>query len=114
LLWALTACSSSSSSTPSGPNASSTTITVLNSKGARLDSIAVTLSTGISSGQPTGIIRTASTNSAGNVSFGGLPPSGTLCVQAKAYADGRTFTAQYCADPFPGTHTLKFTSALPS
>jgi hypothetical protein len=114
LLWAVTACSSSSSSTPSGPNPSSTTITVLDSKGARLDSIAVTLSTGNSNGQPTGIIRTESTNGAGNVTFGGLPPSGQLCVQAKAYADGRTFTASYCADPFPGTHTLKFSSNLPS
>lgn len=110
LLVATAACSSngSSSSTPSGPNASSTTITVETSNGGRLGGYEVTLSRGVNSGGPTGIIDSDPTNGVGQVNFFNLPSSGQLCVYTSVTIGAKLYAVSHCAQPFPSTYTLKF------
>jgi hypothetical protein len=115
MLCAIAACNSSStSSTPSGPNASSTTVTVEDKNGSRLGQIPVTLSTGIgTNGLPSGIISSDPTNSIGQVTFSSLPSSGQLCVSAETEGSGKVFRTHYCTTPFPSSYTLKFSSDRP-
>jgi len=114
LLLALVACSSSSSSTPpSGPNPGSTVVTVTTSTGSPLSDILVTLSTGITNGQPTGVITTQRTDSSGIVTFYNLPSSGQLCVSAETTAGGRLYRTNHCASPFPARYTLAFPKGMP-
>ena len=114
MLSTVAACSSSStSSTPTGPNASSTTVTVETKDGTRLGQIPVTLSTGITNGLPTGIITSDPTNSIGQVTFSNLPSAGQLCVSAETSGSGKVYRTHYCAYPFPATYTLHFGSNRP-
>jgi len=115
LSLALAACSSSSSSTPStgGPNASSAVITVTTSSGSPLSGITVTLSTGITDGQPTGVINSQRSDSSGIVTFYNLPSSGQLCVSAETIAGGRFYRTNHCASPFPARYTLAFPKGMP-
>lgn len=104
------ACSSSSSGsvTPGGPNPSSTTVTVTTSKGARLADYYVTLSRGVGSHGPTGIIDSQRTDSVGQVTFDNLPSAGQLCVYTSTTIGGILYKVSHCAQPFPKTYTLKF------
>jgi ABC-type glycerol-3-phosphate transport system substrate-binding protein len=114
LLLAVAACSGGSSgSTPSTPNASSTTITVTTSNGAPISQIQVTLSTGITDGEATGPITSNPTNGAGQVLFSNLPAAGQLCVSTATMVGGHLYTASHCAQPFPASYTLKFSSKMP-
>jgi hypothetical protein len=109
LAGVLVACHSSSGSTvPGGPNASSTTITVTNDLGDRLGQIPVTLSTGISKNEPTGVITSDPTNSVGQVTFSNLPTTGQLCVYAATTINEIVYRVNHCATPFPSSYTLKF------
>jgi hypothetical protein len=109
LAASLAACNSSSASTtPTGPNASSTTITVTNAGGARLGQIPVTLSTGISKNQPTGVISSEFTNSVGQATFSNLPANGQLCVYADTTINEIFYHTSHCTTAFPSNYTLKF------
>ncbi|HXO17615.1 MAG TPA: hypothetical protein VN909_05545 [Candidatus Dormibacteraeota bacterium] len=114
-LLAVAACSGGSTgSTPgTAPNASSTTITVTTSKGAPITQIQVTLSTGIADGDATGPIASNPTNGAGQVMFSNLPSSGQLCVSTATTVGGHLYTASHCAQPFPASYNLKFSSKMP-
>ena len=106
MMCAIAACNNgSSSSTPNGPNASSTTVTVESSNGARLSQVQVTLSTGLDNGRPIGIISADPTNSVGQVTFSNLPSAGQLCVSAVTSASGKVYRASHCAHPFPASET---------
>jgi hypothetical protein len=114
LFLALVACSSSSSSTPSGgPNPSSSVITVTTSTGSPLSDILVTLSTGITDGQPTGVITSQRTDASGVVTFYNLPSSGQLCVSAETTVGGHLYRTSHCASPFPARDTLAFPKGMP-
>jgi hypothetical protein len=109
LLIGSVACSnSSSSSTPSGPNPSSTTITVEAYNGGRLGGYQVTLSTGLGADGPTGIITSERTNGVGQVIFYNLPSNGQLCVYTSVTIGARLYAVNHCAQPFPSKYTLKF------
>ena len=110
LLAGVAACSSNSSSetTPGGPNAASTTITVEASNGGGLGGYVVTLSRGVNSGGPTGIIDNERTNGAGQANFVNLPASGQLCVYTSVTIGARLYAVSHCAQPFPDRYTLKF------
>jgi len=112
---ALAACSSSSSSsTPSGgANPSSTVITVTTASGSPLSGITVTLSTGISNGQPTGVINSQRSDPSGIVTFYNLPSSGQLCVSAATIVGGRLYRTNHCSSPFPARYTLAFPKNMP-
>ena len=109
------ACSnhSGSSSTPSAANPSSTLVTVTTKNGGPVDQVAVTLSSGLGTNGPTGIIESDRTNSGGQVKFSDLPSSGQLCVYAASLVGGTLYKATHCAQPFPANYTLKFNSNLP-
>ncbi len=109
LLIALAACNGNSggSSVPSGENPSSATITVTGKGGGPLFEVSVTLSTSIVAGQPSGIISSDPTNSAGQVTFFNLPRSGQLCVYAATNISGPLKHASHCAYPFPARYSLK-------
>jgi hypothetical protein len=114
LLVTATACNGNSSSTPStGPNPTSTTITVTTSKGAPIAELQVILSTGLTNGVPTGVITSAPTSSAGQVTFSNLPHSGQLCASTSNVVGVTIYRANHCAAPFPGAYTLKFSSKMP-
>lgn len=114
VLLFLTACSSSATpGTNNGSNPSSTTITVTTSNGARLSGIEVELSTGISDGQPTGVITSDPTNSFGEVTFSNLPSSVQLCAFAATSVGGNIYKTSHCGKPFPANFTLKFSSRMP-
>ncbi len=103
------ACNSSSASTtPGGPNANSTTVTVTNATGARLGNIPVTLATGITKSQPTGVISSEFTNSVGQATFSNLPANGQLCIYADTTINEIFYHTSYCTTAFPSSHTLKF------
>jgi hypothetical protein len=109
LVFALAACNSSSSSVPSNaPNASSTVITLESSTGGPLTGLTVTLSTGIDKGEPSGVISSQRTNSAGQATFVNLPSAGQLCVYSSTSAGGKIYRTNHCAHPFPASYTLKF------
>ena len=109
------ACSnnSGSSSTPSAANPSSTLVTVTTKNTGPVDQVAVTLSSGLGTNGPTGIIESDRTNSGGQVKFSDLPSSGQLCVYAASLVGGTLYKATHCAQPFPANFTLKFNSNLP-
>jgi hypothetical protein len=114
LLATATACNGGSSSTPSTTgNPASTTITVTTSKGGPIGHLQVTLSTGITNGQPTGTITSAPTSSIGQVTFSNLPASGQLCASAANVVGVTVYRASHCAAPFPAAYTLKFSSKMP-
>jgi hypothetical protein len=113
VLLSVTACSSSTTpATNNGPNPSSTTITVTTSQGSRISGIEVELSTGISSGQPTGVITSEPTDSFGEVTFTNLPSSVQLCTFAATSVGGNFYKTSHCAKPFPTNYTLKFSSRM--
>jgi hypothetical protein len=107
---AVAACNSNSSNSMpnSGPNASSTTVSVTTSKDAPISNLQVILSTGIVNGQATGQITSDPTDAAGQVTFSNLPASGQLCVSTAMTFGGNVFRASHCAQPFPASYTLKF------
>ncbi len=101
----LTGCGGSSTSVVSHVNAGASTVTVTNS-GAAVQSLTVTLSTGISGVSPSGTLTSAVTSQAGTVTFPALPAAGQLCVSA-------TLGGQFlwrCPYPFPANVTLAFGS----
>jgi hypothetical protein len=106
---ALSSCGGSSSSAPPQHNPASTTVLWLTPAGAPATSLPVTLSTGIAGGNtPTGVIKTSTTDSTGNVTFNGLPSSGNVCVSA-TYGSGQSALFKGdCFFPFPTTLTLQF------
>jgi hypothetical protein len=107
LFSVLAGCNTSSAVPPApSPNPNSTQITTETFGGQPIANLTVTLSTGITNHEPSGVIATAKTNYAGIVTFSNLP-SGQLCVSA---VQGSLF-ASYCASPFPATYTLQFTAS---
>jgi hypothetical protein len=106
----LSACGGNNgSSTPGQTNPPSTTVLFETPSGAPAASIVVTLSTGIGLGKvPTGVLKTATTDSAGQATFSGLPPSDNLCVSASFSAPPVTLFKGDCFYPFPTTLTLEF------
>jgi len=114
LVCTMSACNGgSSSSTPPAPNASRTTITVTTSSGAPISEIAVTLSTGLTNGNAVGVIASERTDGGGQAIFRNLPLSGQLCVSTANAIGVQVYRANHCADPFPATYTLKFSSKMP-
>ncbi len=110
---ALLACNASTTSTtpttaPSKPNASSTTISVDDSGGTRLEEATVTLSRALNGTAPSGtIIGTQRTGFTGQAVFNGLPPSGQICASV---ADRGYIATGVCRQPFPGTMTFKLST----
>lgn len=114
LVCTISACNGgSSNSTPPAPNASQTTITVTTSSGAPISEIVVTLSTGLTNGNALGTIASERTDGGGQVIFRNLPSLGQLCVSTANAVGVQVFRANHCADPFPATYTLKFSSKMP-
>jgi hypothetical protein len=109
LLCALAACNSSSGSSANTlPNASTTLITLTTSTGAPLSGLTVVLSTGITKGEPSGMISSARTDSAGQATFMNLPSVGQLCVSSSTTVGGHLYRTNHCAYPFPAHYTLKY------
>ena len=107
---ALLACngntkSTPSTSAPSTPNASSSTITVENTGGDRIQEASVTLSSALNGTSPSGtIIGTQHTGFTGQATFNGLPSAGQICASA---SDRGYVATGACRQPFPATFTLK-------
>src|ERR1700733_15362578 len=101
---AIIACNGNASTNPSTsasskPNASSSTISVDDTSGNRLQEATVTLSTGLNGMAPSGtIIGTQETGFTGQAVFNGIPSSGQVCVSAR---DHGYVTAGVCREPFP-------------
>jgi hypothetical protein len=105
----LAACGGGGSSTPTTDNPASSLVTV-EFASASLAGVTVTLSTGLNNQTPTGVIATAATNSAGQVTFS-LPATGTLCVSAtEAINSGTAFAGNCLSQPFPTSISLSLNS----
>jgi len=106
----LSACGgNNNSSSPGQTNPPSTTVLFETPSGAPAASIVVTLSTGIGLGNvPTGVLKTATTDSTGQVTFSGLPATDNLCVSASLSVPPATLFKGDCFYPFPTTLTLEF------
>jgi hypothetical protein len=106
---ALTACGGGGSSAPTSDNPASTVVTV-DFAGSPLAGVKVTLSTGLNNQTPTGVIATAATNAAGQVTFS-LPATGTLCVSAvETISSGMALGGSCAAQPFPSTYGISLDS----
>ena len=106
IVLALSACGGSS--TPSVPNNPSSTLVTVMAAGAPLSGVTVTLSKAITNHTPAGVIATAVTNAAGQVTFA-LPALGTVCVSAvQPVTGGSTFSGECGSQPFPATATISF------
>ncbi len=86
-------------------NASSSTISVVDGGGNRLEEVSVTLSTALNGTAASGtIIGTQTTGFTGQAVFDGIPRNGQICASAtdRGYAP-----AGVCRQPFPSSLTLK-------
>lgn len=97
--------STPATSSSSKPNASSSTISVVDSGGSRLEEATVTLSTALSGNSASGtIIGSQTTGFTGQATFNGIPASGQICASASSV--GYT-PAAVCRQPFPSALTLR-------
>ncbi|MGA8532476.1 MAG: hypothetical protein WB615_00045 [Candidatus Tumulicola sp.] len=97
--------STPSTSSSTKPNASSSTISVIDKGGNRLQEAKVTLSTGLNGVSPSGtIIGREMTGDTGQAVFNGIPAQGQICASA---TDFRYAPTGACRQPFPSALTLK-------
>ena len=76
--------------------------------------ISVTLSTQLNNAVPVPgtILQTVTTGPTGQVTIGGLPATGQLCLSATQSAPGYAVATGAChSQPIPATATLNFTAA---